>query len=64
MCSALNCYDVENTENTGHFRKELQLVMQGVPKLLYNGIPFVQGVERWLVCAPLGVKIFVTLATQ
>jgi hypothetical protein len=33
-------------------------------KELYNGIPNVQGVDRWIVCTPLNVNIFVTFATE
>jgi hypothetical protein len=33
-------------------------------KELYNGIPDVTGVERWIVCTPLSVNFSVTLATK
>jgi hypothetical protein len=35
-------------------------------KQLYNGIPnvTVRGDERWIVCTPFSVNVFVTLATQ
>jgi hypothetical protein len=52
--------------------------MQGVSKELYNGIPNVTAVWRvlqkrldtlcnirgWIICTPLSVNVFVTLATE
>jgi hypothetical protein len=43
---------VELIKNAGCLKKSFAMAIQ------------IQGVERWIVCTPLSVNVFVTIATQ
>jgi hypothetical protein len=64
---------VASTGNAGYLKKSFTMVFQMLlcgeyyKKSLHlkaYKLSIIQDVERWMVCTPLSVKVFITLATQ